>query len=257
MCILCKRAKESRSYNEIIKRMVEEDVARLEFTKKFASEMQFLNSKCYSSINWPVHLIYPMFEARMAYAIPNNYFQPVLLNGEKLGNMFSHGAMRSVFFVDERLILFSKTTNHRNGNEFFTSFLLLHLNNGEYRLKIDGESFFLSSEIKKPMKNLVTGAVEEKSVKFNLVHTSVKGRIITKEKVLTSAQFRNIYSKYGGAQARSASIDLEGYAITVPHFAPHPYLLRLKEEFGFSSNRQFQEHVIDYFREHSLAPSKS
>ena len=55
---------------------------------------------------------------------------------------------------------------------------------------------------------------------------------------------------------KSSSIDMEGYAITVPHFSPHPYLLQLHAQFGFGSNRDFQEHVIDYFKEH-LAEKKN
>ncbi|MFH1222517.1 MAG: hypothetical protein V1492_05535 [Candidatus Micrarchaeota archaeon] len=250
MCKLCDAAK-GDAYRQLIEKMTQEDSARIEFTKERAKEMQLLAKRCYSSINWPIKLYYPMFEARMAYAIPANYFQPLLLDDEKIGSAFGHGAMRSVFFAGERLMLFTKTTNFLDGKEYFTSFLLLHLEKNEYSLKVDGENFAISADVTKPMRNLVTGAAENKKVKFNFVNTQVKGRIVTKEKVLTSAQFKDIYAKYGGGvRGRTASVDLEGYAITVPHFAPHPFLLQLKEQFGYASNREFQEHVFDYFAAH-------
>jgi hypothetical protein len=192
-----------------------------------------------------------MFDARMAYAVPANYFQNILVDGEKVGNTFAHGSMHSVFFAGDRLMLLSKGVNFKDAKEFFTSFLLIHLEKGEYQMQVNGDTFSILVDIKKPMRNLLTDAVENKQVKFNFIHESVKNRIISKERVMTSAQFKNVYGKYaGGAQTRSASIDLEGYAITVPHFAPHPFLLQLKEEFGYASNRDFQEHVIDYFRVH-------
>ena len=84
----------------------------------------------------------------------------------------------------------------------------------------------------------------------SFVHQKVAGRIVSKEQVTQSARFREVYGKYGGAGYKAGSIDIEGYAITVPHFAPHPYLLQLHEQFGYESNRQFQEHVQDYFRAH-------
>lgn len=251
MCRLCEVAKNLQEYATLINKMKEEDIERLDFSKKLSPEMRFISKGCYSSVEWPPDLRYPLFEARMAYAVPANYFQNVFLDGEKLGNFFSHGSMRSVFFIGKKLVLLSKNVSFRDGREFFTSFLLVQFEPEEYGVKFENNAFAISVSTTKRVKNLVTGAEETKGIRFNFVHSPVNGRIVTREKVLTSAQFKSVYSKYaGGAQIRSASIDLEGYAITVPHFAPHPYLLQLKEKFGYSSNREFQEHVYDYFTSH-------
>jgi len=251
MCELCERAKNSAGYLSLLSKMLEEDMARLEFSKALAGDIRLLGSNLYTSVSWPVKLSYPMFDARAAYSVPYNYFQNLYLDGERLGVAFAHGAMRSVFFADKRLMLLSKSVNTRDGREFLTSMLLLHLEAGEYSATKAGDgTLMLSADVTKPMKNLVTGRVENKKLLFNFTHKPVAGRIVTREKVLTSAQFRNVYSKYGGAQLKSASIDLEGYAITVPHFAPHPYMLQLNQDFGFASNRQFQENVEEYFNAH-------
>ncbi len=251
MCNLCEKAKGIPGYLGLVSKMLEEDMARLENTKKAAQEMSFLNNKLYTSIKWPIKLPYPMFDARAAFSVPNNYFQNLYLDSERLGVIFTHGAMRSLFFAGERLMLLSKTVNPRGTRDFFTSFVLLHLEPGEYSHKTAGDgTLTISADVEKPMKNLVTGEAERKKILFNFIHRPVKGRIVTREKVLTSAQFRNVYAKYGGAQLKSASIDMEGYAITVPHIAPHPYMLQFHEQFGYLSNRDLQEHVIDYFRGH-------
>ncbi len=251
MCELCERARNSAGYASFVSKMLEEDVARVEVSKQLSGQLRPLGRTLYTSVNWPVKMIYPMFDARAAYSVPNNYFQNLYLDGERLGVAFAHGAMRSVFFADRKLMLFSKSVNSSGGHEFFTSFILLHLEPDEYKHnRAANGTLLISADITKPMKNLVTGKVEKKKILFNFTHKPVKGRIVTREKVLTSAQFRNVYSKYGGAQLKSASIDIEGYAITVPHFAPHPYMLQLNQDFGFASNRQFQENVIEYFNAH-------
>jgi len=251
MCNLCERAKDIPEYLELLSKMQKEDAMRLAASKELTEEIPIVGRSIYTSVNWPVKLYHPMFDARVAYSVPSNYFQPLYLNGEKQGVMFAHGAMRSIFFAGERLMVFSKCLNHYREGEFFTSFLFLHFEPSEYKYNIaeDG-TLSISANLEKPMKNLITGKIEEKKVMFTFTHKPVVGRIVTRERVLSSAQFRTIYAKYGGAQLRSASIDMEGYAITVPHFAPHPYMLQLHEKFGYKSNREFQEHVIDYFKQH-------
>jgi hypothetical protein len=195
-----------------------------------------------------------MFEARAAFSVPNNYFQNLFLDGERLGVTFAHGAMRSIFFIGEKLVLFSKTVNHREGKEFFTSFTLVHFNPGEYSYDLNGDEITIKADVIKPLRNLITEKMEKKKISFNFINKPVKGRIVTSEQVRTSAQFKNVYAKFGGAGAKSASIDMEGYAITVPHYSPHPYMLQLHSQFGYSSNREFQEKLIDdYFKEHLKA----
>jgi hypothetical protein len=251
MCELCEKARNSAGYVSMLSKMLEEDMKRVDSSKRLSDEIRLLRQNLYTSVNWPVKISYPMFDARAAYSVPHNYFQNLYLDGERLGVAFAHGAMRSLFFADSKLMLFSKSVNRKAGQEFFTSFILLHLESDEYKFnRAEDGTLLISADVTKPMKNLVTDKVENKKILFNFTHKPVKGRIVTREKVLTSAQFRNVYSKYGGAQLKSASIDLEGYAITVPHFAPHPYMLQLNQDFGFASNRQFQENVIEYFNAH-------
>src|SRR5262249_12128081 len=137
----------------------------------------------YSSMSWPVKLVYPMFEARSAYAVPNNYFQNLTIDDERLGNSFAHGAMRSVFFAGERLVLFSKTVSFRDADEFFTSFLLLHLEKSEYDIKQGAGEIRITVQVEKPMVNLISGKTERKRIAFGFVHQSVEGRIVSKDQV--------------------------------------------------------------------------
>jgi len=250
MCELCRKAKEVRGYDEFISRMLEEDKARLEYSKVMALSISLIGKSLFSSMNWPVKLVYPMFEARAAYAVPNNYFQNINVDGERLGNGFAHGAMRSFFFAGGKLVVFSKSVNFHDAKEFFTSFLLLHLEKGEYEAKEGAGEIRISADVEKPMVNLVSGKVEKKRVSFTFIHQPVIGRIVSKEQAANSARFKNVYDRYGGAQMKSSSMDMEGYAITVPHFSPHPYMLQLHKEFGFETNKDFQLKVADFIKEH-------
>ncbi|MEW6722724.1 MAG: hypothetical protein AB1324_05670 [Candidatus Micrarchaeota archaeon] len=251
MCDFCMKAKGMSEYVELVSKMLEEDKRRMEHTKEMAGQLSPIKKSVYASMGWPVKLVYPMFEARAAYAVPNNYFQNIVLDDERLGNSFAHGAMRSVFFAGDRLVVFSKSTNFRDAKEFFTHFILLHLEKGEYEAKLAGNEFRITAQVEKPMMNLVTGAPEKKKIAFSFLHQSVEGRIVSKDQVKGSARFKDVYGKYsGGADIKAGSMDMEGYAITVPHFSPHPYLLQLRSAFGYSDNKEFQLHVKDYFEAH-------
>ncbi|HSB47214.1 MAG TPA: hypothetical protein VLD37_04305 [Candidatus Bilamarchaeum sp.] len=250
MCDYCSKSKMPGQYADLVSKMLDEDKERMERSKIAAEELSPIKKSVYSSMSWPVKLVYPMFEARAAYAVPNNYFQNIALGEERLGNSFAHGAMRSVFFAGDRLVLFSKGVNFKDGKEFFTSFLLLHLEKGEYEAKAAGNEIKISASVEKPMMNLITGKAEKKRVAFAFIHQSVAGRIVSKDQVASSARFKNVYDKYQGAQMKSGSMDMEGYAVTVPHFSPHPYMLQCRKDFGFETNKDFQLKVEDYFRAH-------
>ncbi len=222
MCEICERFEGNKNYVSLIEKMHAEDEKRLENTKRVSSQFDFLTA--YSTVKYPISFIHPMFEARAAYAVPHNYFQQIFLNGQALGNAFAHGSMRSVFFSGKNLIVFSKNVSHTEGEEFFNSFLLLHLEPKEYKLTMKDEDITIAADVEKTATNLLTGKTEKIKVKFNFINQPVKNRIVSRERVLTSSQLRTVYAKYTALNQKMASVDMEGYAITVPHFSPLPYM---------------------------------
>lgn len=232
--------------------MSKQDKERLDYSKEMLNDLPVISKTCFSSMKWP-HIFYqPMFEARTAFAVPNNYFQNLFIDDEKTSIHFSHGSMRSVFFFNTNLILFSKNVNFKDAKEYFTSFVLCHFTKGEYVLSLDSKNITIKADIEKPVLNLLTQKTQKRRISFNFIGSSVINKLITSEQVKSSEQFSKVYSRYlGGAGFKSASIDMEGYAITVPHFSPHPYLLQIHSQLGFASARDMQENVIDYFVSHS------
>lgn len=242
-------AKKSSGYQSKLAKMLEADQKILEGTKTVSKEIPILNSLIYTSVKWPVKVVQPLFEARTAFAVPNNYYQPLTLDGERMSAFFSHNSTRSLFFSGERLMLYSKTVNHKEGIDYFTSFLFAHFDKGEYKVDFSNKVLTIRVDVEKSLKNLITGKTEKKRISFNFVNENLEGRILTPEQAATSTHMRAIYKKYGGLEQKLASSDLEGYVVSVNHFSPHPYMLLHKEDFGFQTNREFQEHVMDYFKQ--------
>ncbi len=108
----------------------------------------------------------------------------------------------------------------------------------------------VSVDCEKPLKNLISGKVEKKRIKFDFFHQNLEGRIISKEQAMQSSYIKKSLGAHGDPRALLASADLEGYVVSVHHFSPHPFMLQNAKDFGFDSFRQFQEHSIDYFLAH-------
>jgi len=249
MCRLCS-ALENSSYYSKMDAMVSEDQARIERSKSFVEKFPSIKNSILTSISFPPKIHKPLFEARNAYTLINNYFQNLLLDGNKQGAMFSHGSTRSLFFSGNYLVLFSKSTAQDAGVDFFGHYILFHFTKDEYEAKFDGANLSISVNCRKKAKNLLTGENEEHAIAFNFVHQPVEGRIMKKEEAMRSDYVKKIMGARAGGGDIFASADLEGYIITVPHFSPHPYLLQSGKEVGHDSNRHFQEHVLDYLLEH-------
>ncbi len=248
MCKWCNYSK-SGAYTETLSAMAKEDAIRLKASIELEPGLEF-KPQIFSSIKYPVKLPYPFFDVRTAYCTPFRYYQNLKLDGEAAPIGFSHGSMRSIFFSGKRLMLFSKSVAHREGKEYFSNFVLLHLEPEEYHYEFTDDGFMLNADISRRMTNLLTGKTEVKKVFFNFVHRNLANRIVTRDQIMGSAYLKSIYSKYGGLESSMLSVDMDGYAITVSHIAPHPYLLNLCEQLGYENRRAMQEDVMSYFKGH-------
>lgn len=194
------------------------DLKRLEHTEKTSSS--FSSISAYSTIEYPKLLVQPMFEPKTGRSSPN-YFQNLFLNREKQPGGFSHGSTRSVFFIGNRLMLLSKFVASHEAEEFFPLFLLAHFEQKEYSLEITPENrVFVSANVQKTAKNLVSGKLEKINLEFNFMQENLQAKLLVKSEV------------------------------KVPHFAPHPYMMQMFSEFGYESPADLQLAVLDYFRAH-------
>jgi len=249
MCRLCPALANS-SYFSKMDAMLQEDLGRVERSRGMSEKFPSVRSSLLTTVNFPPKIRKPLFEARTAYTLINNYFQQLMLDGNKQSAMFSGGSTRSIFFSGDYLMLLSKSVAQDAGVDFFGHYLLFHFTKDEYEAKFDGSNLSISVNCRKKAKNLISGENEEHAISFNFIHQPVEGRILKKEEAMRSDYVRKIMGARAGGGDIFASADLEGYVITVPHFSPHPYLLQAGKEVGHESNRHFQEHVLDYILEH-------
>lgn len=253
MCELCEKAKGIPEYRNLLSRMHERDLARLAHSRNAAPSFSSVSMPAYSTIEYPKLLVYPMFEAKVAFAAPPSYFQNLFINGERQPGNFSHGATRSVFFAGRRLMLLSKSTATHESEEFFSSFLLAHFEPGEYSLEITPEKrIALAADVEKPARNLLTGKTEKIRISFSFAQENLSGKIMSKNTALSSTLFTNQFRR-SGADALAWLNSTEymfDYVVSVAHFSPHPYLLKFFDAFGYSSQKDFQEHTSAYFKLH-------
>lgn len=254
MCQLCEKTVNLTNYQEIFEKTFEEDQKILENSRMKIEEMKGIANNFFTTVNFPFKVKVPLFEPRVGFCAPNNYFQNLFLNGEKLGNSFTNKSTRSIFFNSGRMILISKSLNVGGVGEFYTSYLVVNFEKGEYDLEVGEKQVKLSAKKRSKGKNLLNGEIKEFEIAFSFSHENLDGKFIQKSQVANSTLFSGVYGQKSNgavnAAKKVASMDLEGYVITVPHFAPHPYLLKVKNELGIASNRAFQEQVVNYFREH-------
>ena len=167
--------------------------------------------------------------------------------------------MRSIFFLGGKPVLFSKSTSFHDGEEFFSSFVLMRFEAGECAFEISPENritFSSKPDAKIQAKNLISGKTEQISIEFNFVQENIEGKLLGAKKTVYSPG-RGPASP-GGARQKSmqqtSSVDMMlDYSIGLMHFSPHPYMLKTYSEFGYETRRLMQGDVVNYFKFHHSA----
>ncbi len=250
---------ESEEYLRKVDEMFQRDVSRMENTKKKAQENRILADACFTSVNWPIKITFPLFETKAPYAVPTNYFQPFFVDGKKQFVKWAHDCTRSIGFYKGNLIILSKLVNSKMGEEYFGHYVLLMLGKGEFKVQEPSPgAFSISGNVDKLVQNLATGEQATKNFKFNFTHKPTEHASVSKEHAASSGKMKEIYARdsqgrrtggKGSGLARMSKSKFEEFVITVPHFAPHPYLLLEYKKFGFGSRFDFVCGAIDYVKE--------
>ncbi|OIO21934.1 hypothetical protein COV61_04735 [Candidatus Micrarchaeota archaeon CG11_big_fil_rev_8_21_14_0_20_47_5] len=219
------------------------DFERFEDTARFAKFSPSPAHSLYTSFSLPIKINFPLFEPRVPYATAENYFQPMLIDGEKQPIKFAQDCTRSISLYEGNLVVISKFVSRREGKEYFQSYCLLKFSPTEFSLTKDENSLQIKANCRKKVKNILTEEEEEKEFSFTFNHKDISHSIIQK-KMGVSTKVREVYAE---RNTNLLSGDLENYLISVPHLNPHPYLLDCHAELGFASRRDFQINGWKYF----------
>ncbi|MEM4336209.1 MAG: hypothetical protein QXL47_04865 [Candidatus Anstonellales archaeon] len=228
-------------YTKNLQYLIEKDREWLENTKKISSEIESVQKACYGEFFSRNDIF--LFEPKMPFARPLEYFQPIHVDGKRLSPRFSHGSTTALYFLDGKLNLLSKYVASKEGLGFFSHYLHFQLENPSIQILEKTIRVSFSGKVK--LENLVCGGVEEKNVAFTFVHEDIENRIVKKEDALTSKKLEEVYGKHGET---FVSANIEGFTISVRHFTPHPFALQAYKEFGYGSYVDMENDVVNLFR---------
>ncbi|MEM4367280.1 MAG: hypothetical protein QW035_04095 [Candidatus Anstonellales archaeon] len=244
MCRLCNR---NANYERLIATMLEQDRKRIESTKVLAERIEKLKSAIYSE--GEISIGKPMLEPKMPLPVPTNYFQNLLIDGEKAPNAFSHGSTRAIFFKEKKVHLLSKQAVVKDGVEFMAHYIYCSFPFSELSMKIGEKESVIEFRGKKKMTNLITGKEEEKELAFMFSHQNIEGKFTSKDRLVASQSYRSVIARHTNIDSFLDYIGMEGYIVTVAHFAPFPYLLNLHKEYGYDSRKEMASDVNNYLKE--------
>ena len=188
---------------------------------------------------------YPLFEPKAAYASPVKYFQETWLEKAQLPCNWTHASTRAIGFLGGDLVLFSKFPKPSDP-KLLLSFI--HLRVPISRLKAGYDQSILSVSFSGSVNatDMKSGSRRDVSVSFTF--TGRKHITLTKKELHRSDVMSQSYGEH--ADERLASADIAGYVVSVPHFAPHPYLFNMHKELGFPSRNAMLQETNGFIMEH-------
>jgi hypothetical protein len=255
MCRLCAFAAESPEFAELFEQAFVADIGRMAETKRRARGRQFLFSNVGNLEEFM--LDFALFEPLSALPNPNNYYQPMAIDGEKLGSAWSSGWQRGIGFTpDGSLLLYAKAVEREpfgSGAEWFKHFFLARFRPGEFELFHSPPKYVVKVDAPGVKGvNLLTQEPAGHSFDFTFSHFATAKSAMLPETVSHSAFYRNALRRSGtGKEVRRS--DFEKFMVVTPHFAPHPFFMRLCAQAGYASRFAMQNDVPSLLDAHFSA----
>ncbi|VVB66067.1 Uncharacterised protein [Candidatus Gugararchaeum adminiculabundum] len=259
MCDFCSKVSSASDYLAKINSWMDRDIKRMAVTaRKIDEGNRILADAVFSSIEWPLEIDFPLFETRTAYAVPTNYYQNLFVDGTRQRGDWAHDFTRAIAFVDGNLLLFSKSVASGGGEEWLSSYHLVHFTKNEFKATIKPASVMIQVDnVKKSGINMATKESASHTYKFTFVHNKTDHAFVRKESLKESGKMEEIYGRSSsgapgapGGELKIGMSDFEGYVLTVAHFAPHPYLLDEYKNLGYPSRMMFQNEAMNYLQNH-------
>ncbi|MEM3030339.1 MAG: hypothetical protein QXH27_01260 [Candidatus Micrarchaeia archaeon] len=277
MCELCDKAKASPTYQSQLKDWFARDVGRLAATRAQAADNPTLANSFLSNLGFPPDVSMPLFEPRISTPSPSNYFQNAFVDGVRLHSGWTHDCARSVgFFENGDLLFITKAVARSVGMpEYFFYLYVIRFEKakGEFNLSVDASGkAVMEANSQKGGTNILSGSPASHLFSFSFQHFPTNNAILPKERAATYYAQRAAAHAPGRASqptapgfggvppsaaapralpARTSGSSFEEYVVTVPHFAPHPYLLQAYQELGFASRMELQNAVSKFFKDHA------
>lgn len=243
MCDLCgKLGDDHRARADRIYALIEERLANSK-----ASPVE--SSVAFSTSNFP-KLYGVWFEPRMQLQMPFNFYQSIVVDGQKLRNDWASGWLRIVSFEKDSLFILAHGMQKKEDKEYIVFLHQLEFKKGEYKVEVsEGGRITLSAEnIIREGTDLLTGAPASHNYSFTFIHTPTERSFMPKDRIESSGLYKSVY--HGKTVPKPLTFDWSSYVITVPHFAFHSILHQRYKELGFQTAIEMQHSATNCLKRH-------
>ena len=241
------------------------DMKRLITTKSMAPDNPFLFSNVEK---WMLQKFeFPLFEALAAFPNPQNYYQPIFVDGEKLRSDWQGSWLRSVGFLPSgNILLYTKAIVSERFNpekQWFQFLFLVEFTPQELEVELEPPKMLIrANDVKKEGTNLITGEPASHVFNFTLAHMATDRSTARGDALEKSAFYKEILRR-GRTQEQldkdsKAKSDSEKFMVTTLHYAPHPVIMKLYKEFGYETRFSLQTSLPQLLEGHfkKLADAK-
>jgi hypothetical protein len=220
---------------------------RLEATKKTPAGGEIAFSSSATTL-FPL-LTTAIFEPRMPLQLPSNFYQPLLIDGQKLRGDWASGWIRLIAFSNGSLYLLAHAFRTRETKEYLMFLHQVEFEKGEYTIAASGNKVVITvKDVKKDGIDLLTGRPASHTYSFSFTHQHTEKTMVPRNRIESSALVRSAY--HGKLAQKPLSFDWTTYVVTVPHLAPHSFIHQRYKEFGYSNAMEMQNAVTELLKSH-------
>jgi len=190
-----------------------------------------------------------VFEPRMQLQLPSNFYQSVIIDGQKLRSDWAGGWMRVVGFEGDSLFLLAQAMRTHDGKEYIVYLHKVEFRRGEFSVNDDGNRITVSvKDVKKEGINLLNGQPASHTYSFTFIHQPTERSMVPRDRIEGSALIKTIY--HGAMPQKPLTFDWTTYVVTVPHLAPYHSVHQRFKDLGYAGAMDMQNAVTGMLRQH-------
>jgi len=247
MCDLCTRLQSDAQHTQRVQDLYNKIDARLKATKSEPSGGEL----AFTTASFPLLTTAP-FEPRMPLQLPSNFYQPILVDGQKLRGDWASGWVRMIAFMNGSMHLLVHAFRKRETIEYLMFLHQVEFKPGEYTMASEGNKVTISvKDIKKEGIDLLTEKPVSHTYSFTFTHQHTEKAMVPRDRIESSALIKTIY--HGKMPQKPLTFDWTTYVVTVPHLAPHSSIHQRYKEFGYQNAMEMQNAVTELLKQH-LSP---
>lgn len=190
-----------------------------------------------------------VFEPRMQLQLPSNFYQSIIIDGQKLRSDWAGGWLRIISFNGDSLFLLAQGMRTREGKEYLVYLHRVEFKQGEFVMKEEGNRITISvKNAKKDGINLLNDQPVSHVYSFTFIHQPTERAMVPRNRIEGSALIKTIY--HGAMPQKPLTFDWTAYVVTVPHLAPYHFMHQRFKDFGYESAMAMQNAVTGLLKQH-------